>query len=145
MDKEKKMLPPLLGAIAYLKGHSLYGASVSKAFHPRRVAPLMACALLLCGMVPGVQLEGTTLAQGPLYDLEIEQCIREALDKPEVVFPVKGHLAMRPDASFVDLVSTSQPPFHVLLLSRSYFWLHGSVSVGTVQPLLRLSCAVARG
>jgi hypothetical protein len=28
VDKERKRLVPLLGAIAYLKGHDLYGAGV---------------------------------------------------------------------------------------------------------------------
>jgi hypothetical protein len=52
MDKEKKKkrLAPLLGAIAYLKGHSLCGAGVIGAYHWRRVAPLMARALPLYGM-----------------------------------------------------------------------------------------------
>jgi hypothetical protein len=50
------------------------------------------------------------------------------------MFPVEGHPAMRLDTGFVDLVSTSQPPFHVSLHPGSYFWLHGSVSEGTVSP-----------
>jgi hypothetical protein len=71
MDKEKKRLTLFLGAIAYLKGHDICGTGFTRAYHSRRVAPLMACALPLYGMVPGVQLEGTTLAQVALHDLEI--------------------------------------------------------------------------
>jgi hypothetical protein len=62
VDKEKKRLAPLLGAIAYLKGHSLDDADVSGASHSRRVAPLMARALPLYGMALGMRLEGTVLA-----------------------------------------------------------------------------------
>jgi hypothetical protein len=35
MDKEKKRLAPLLGAIAHLKGHGLCGAGVIRASHSR--------------------------------------------------------------------------------------------------------------
>jgi hypothetical protein len=92
-----------------------------------------------------VRLEGTTLAQGLLHDLVIEQRIWEALNEPDAVFLFEGHPAMRPGTGFIDLVSTSQPPFHVLHLSRSYFRLRESVIVGTVHPLLRLTHAVAGG
>jgi hypothetical protein len=62
VEKKKKSLALLLGAIAYLKGHSLYGVGVTGAYHSRRVAPLTARMLPLYGMAPGMQLEGTTLA-----------------------------------------------------------------------------------
>jgi hypothetical protein len=62
VDKEKKRLAPLLGTIAYLKGHDLCDADVIGAYHSRWVAPLMARALLLYGMAPGVRLEGTAHA-----------------------------------------------------------------------------------
>jgi hypothetical protein len=86
-------------------------------------------------MAPGVWLEGMVLAQGSLHNSKIKQRIREALDEPDAVFPVEGHPAMQPNTGFINLVSTSQPPFHVSLLSRSYFRLRGSVSIGIVQPL----------
>jgi hypothetical protein len=107
VDKEKKRLAPLLGAIAYVKGHSLCGASVIRAYHSRQVAPLMARVLPLYGMAPGVRLEGMALAQGLLHDSEIKQRIREALDEPDTVFPVEGHPAMWPHTGFIDLVRTS--------------------------------------
>jgi hypothetical protein len=53
-DKQKKRLAPLLGAIAYLKGHGLYDAGVIGAYNSRRVAPLMAHTLPLYGMAPSV-------------------------------------------------------------------------------------------
>jgi hypothetical protein len=62
MDKMKKRLARLLAAIAYLKGHTICGASVVGAYHSRRVAPLIAHTLLLYRMVPSVRLEDTTLS-----------------------------------------------------------------------------------
>jgi hypothetical protein len=107
VDKEKKRLTPLLGAIAFLKGHGLYSASIIGAYHSRRVALLMAHALPLFGMVPGVQLEGMTLAQGLLQNSEILQRIQEVLEEPNVTFPVEDHPAMRSYTGFIDLVSIS--------------------------------------
>jgi hypothetical protein len=49
---EKKRLADLLEAIALLKHHGLQGTSVVGAYPARRVAPLMARALPLYGMVP---------------------------------------------------------------------------------------------
>ena len=51
----------LLEAIAFLKTHGLYRASVIGGYHARRVAPLMAHVLPLYGMMAG-QLIRTTLA-----------------------------------------------------------------------------------
>jgi hypothetical protein len=79
---------------------------------------LMACAFPLYRMALSVRLEGRALAQGSLRDLEIQQRIREALDKPDAIFLVKRHLVMRPDTGFIDLVSTPRPPHPILLLSR---------------------------
>jgi hypothetical protein len=115
MDKEKKRVALLLGAITYLKGHGLCGVGVIGACHSRRVAPLMVCALPLFGMALGVRLEGMTLAHGLLRNLDIQQHFREALEEPDVTFPVEGHLTMRPDTSFIDLVSISRPPHCVFL------------------------------
>jgi hypothetical protein len=52
VEKEKKRLADLLEAIALLKHHGLQGTSVVGAYPARRVAPLMARALPLYGMVP---------------------------------------------------------------------------------------------
>ena len=60
--KEKKRMRDILEAIASLRSHDLHGASVIGAYHVRRVAPLMARALLLFGMMPVVKLGGTVLA-----------------------------------------------------------------------------------
>jgi hypothetical protein len=46
-DKEKKRLCNHLNAIMLLKQHGLCGTSVIRAYHTRRVALLMARALLL--------------------------------------------------------------------------------------------------
>lgn len=73
----------------------------------RRVAPLMVRALLLYGMVPIAQLDGTVLAQGALRDFEIEQHIREVLVMSDVVFPIVGHLEKRPVIGFIDLVNVT--------------------------------------
>ena len=61
----------LLEAIAFLKTRSLREAEVIGGYHARRVAPLMACALLLYGMMPGVQFNGMVLALGLLHDSEV--------------------------------------------------------------------------
>jgi hypothetical protein len=114
VDKKKKRLAPLLGAIVNLKRHDLCSISVIGAYHSRRVAPLMACAIPLFGMGPGMRSKGTTLAQGSLCDSEMMQCIREVLEEPEAVFLVEGHPAIRPDTGFVDLMSTSKTPYPCL-------------------------------
>jgi hypothetical protein len=75
-----------------------------------RGLPFEARALPVYGMAPGVQLECMVLAQGLLQNSEIQQCIQEALEEPDATFVVEGHPAMRPDTSFIDLVSTSRPP-----------------------------------
>ena len=43
----------ILDAIMFLKSHNLYGASVIRAYHARRVTSLMARALMLYGMTLG--------------------------------------------------------------------------------------------
>ena len=53
-EKEKKRLCDLLDAITLLKNHGLRGAGVIRAYHTRRLAPLMVRALPLYGMTPGV-------------------------------------------------------------------------------------------
>jgi len=60
--KEKKRMCDLLKAIASLRSCCLHGADVIGSYHARRVAPLMARALPLFGMVPVVELGGTVLA-----------------------------------------------------------------------------------
>ena len=73
MIRKKKRLCDILEAIASLRSHGLHGVSVIAAYHARRVAPLMARALLLFKMMLVVELGGTVLAQGPLRNCEIVQ------------------------------------------------------------------------
>ena len=60
-DKEKKRMHDILKAIVSLRSRGLHGASIIGSYHGRRVAPLMARALLLFWMVPVVELDGTVL------------------------------------------------------------------------------------
>ena len=92
-----------LDASAFLKSHDLCGASVIRAYHARRVAPLMARALPLYGMTPGAQLDGMVLAQGPLCDSEVTHRIKEATEESDAMFLILGHPVMRPDVGFVEL------------------------------------------
>ncbi|XP_066329461.1 uncharacterized protein [Miscanthus floridulus] len=100
--KEKKMRD-LLEAITFLKTRGLRGASVIRGYHARRVVPLMARVLPMYKMTPAAQLVGTTLAHGLLRDSEVAQRVKEATGEADVVFPIPGHPAMRPDAGFIEL------------------------------------------
>ena len=93
----------ILEAIASLRSHGLCGAGVIGAYHVRRVAPLMACALPLFVMMPVVELSGTVLAQGSLCNSKIAQRIKGAMDKSDAVFPIPGHPVMWPDSGFIEL------------------------------------------
>jgi len=52
-EKEKKRMRDILDAIVFLKNHGLHGAGVIRAYHMRRMAPLMARALPLYRMTLG--------------------------------------------------------------------------------------------
>jgi hypothetical protein len=65
-----------MGAIAHLKRRGLCSAGVIRAYHSRRVAPLMAHVIPLFGKASSVWSEGTVLTQDLLRDFEIEQRIR---------------------------------------------------------------------
>jgi hypothetical protein len=106
---EKRRLGDLLKAIALLKRHSLYATSVVGAYHARRVAPLMAHALLLYRMMLKASLEETVLSREPLCNSKIEQRIRETMEVDVVrfEFPIPGHPMMRPEPSFVEMVCLS--------------------------------------
>ena len=56
------------------------GSRIIGTYHMRRVAPLMRRVLPLHMMVPGVALEGTTLAEGALSPSEVAQRIKEAME-----------------------------------------------------------------
>jgi hypothetical protein len=47
------------------------------------------------------------LAQEALHDSEVTQRVKEVTEESDVVFPILGHLAMRLDTGFVDLLSSS--------------------------------------
>jgi hypothetical protein len=81
VEKEKKRLADLLGAIALLKDNGLCGIGVVGTYHVRRVAPLMACALPLYEMKPGASLDGTVLAQEMPRHSEVEQRISESVEQ----------------------------------------------------------------
>ena len=97
------------------------GSGIIGAYHARRVAPLMAHALPLHGMVPGVSFEGTMLVDEALPPSEVAQRIKEAMEPLkdttgatlDHVYPVPGHPPMRPEPGFLEFVSF----FPVLLLS----------------------------
>ena len=55
----------------------------------------MACALLLYGMTPDTQLDGTMLAKGPLHDSKVAQRIKEATEESDAVFLILEHPTMR--------------------------------------------------
>ena len=43
------------------------------------------------------------LTQGLLHDSEVTQCIKEATEAADAVFPILGHPVMWPDAGFIEL------------------------------------------
>ena len=119
----KKHLDDLLAAIHSLKVWGMKGSGIIGAYHVRRVAPLMACALPLYRMVPGESFEGTVLVDEALAPSEVAQHIKEAMeplkDTPgsalEHVYPVPGHPPMRPEPEFFEFVSFPSPcsSFHL--------------------------------
>ena len=93
----------LLEALAFLKTHSLRGASVIGGYHARRVVPLMARVLPLYGMMPNAQLIKMMLAQGLLHDSEVSQRNKEATGEADTMFLILGHPMMRPNVGFIEL------------------------------------------
>ena len=84
----------ILKAVMSLRSRGLRGTGVIGAYHVRRVASLMARALPLFGMGPIMELGGTVLPQGPLRNSEIAQCVKEATDTSDTMFPIQGHPVM---------------------------------------------------
>jgi hypothetical protein len=108
-----------------LKSNDLRGADVIGAYRVRRVALLMAHALLLYEMVPSTQLDGTVLALGELHDSEVTQRIKEAMEESDIGFPISGHPPMWPDMGFIDMASSfwfSSPADPLTLLFDSESW-----------------------
>ena len=83
---------------------------------------MMAHALTLHLMVPGLLLEGTTLAKEALSNSEIAQRIKEAMEPLrddagaalDFIYLVSGHPPMRPEQGYVVLISF---PFSCLLFN----------------------------
>ena len=71
LNSEKKHLADLLAAIHALKAQGVKGSGIIGAYHARRVAPLMARALPLHWMVPGMSFEGTVLVDEALPFSEV--------------------------------------------------------------------------
>jgi hypothetical protein len=75
-DKEKRKLSDHLKAIALLKDHGLRGTGVIRAYHARRVAPLMVRALPLYVMIPVAQLGRMVLVEGRFMTLRSHTVLR---------------------------------------------------------------------
>ena len=95
------------------KGEWPEGVGVIRAYHTRRVAPLMMRACTLYAMAPKVSFDGTTLAEGALPNFEITQRIKEVMEPLQddtgaalnFIYPVSGHPPMRPEPGYVIFVS----------------------------------------
>ena len=81
--KEQKRLGDLLKAIATLKGRGLHGTSIVGAYHVRRLAPLMACALPMYKMTLDSTPEGMVMVVGEALSIsEMAQHIKEVMECP---------------------------------------------------------------
>jgi hypothetical protein len=115
--KDMKKIKDHLEAIKILREHCLNGPSVIRAYHLRRVAPLMARALPLHRMLPMMPLGGMVLAEGPLVFSEIAQHIKDMMGSQkdsvgstlEYMFPVPGCPPMRLEPDFIMFVSFPFP------------------------------------
>ena len=93
------------------------GSGIIGAYHTRRVAPLMSCALPLYLMGPGASLEGTALVDEALPPSKVAQRIKEVMEPSkdnvgvvlDFVYPVPGHPPMRPELGFINFVSSLSP------------------------------------
>jgi len=101
-EKDKKRIRDHIAAIHILKENGLKGSGVIRAYHARRVAPLMMRALPLYAMAPEASFDGTVLAKGALPNSEITQRIKEAMEPSwdntgaplDFIYPVSGHPTM---------------------------------------------------
>ena len=75
------------------------GVGIIGDYHARRVVPLMAHALPLYRMMPGMSFEGTVLVDEALPYSEVAQHVKEATEPTkdsaggvlDIVYPVPGH------------------------------------------------------
>ena len=113
IGKEQKKLGDLLKAIVTLRHRGLHGTSIIRAYHVRRLAPLMARALSMWKMTLDSSPEGMVMVAGEALSIgEMTQRIKESMEcsaDPSVdltpVYPVPRHPAMRSNAGFIELVS----------------------------------------
>jgi hypothetical protein len=118
--EEQQRPGDLLRSIETLKGASLRGASVIKAYHVRRLAPLMEHKLWMWEMTPDSVLEGTVMvSEEAITPDEVEDRLKDTMDCPTgqavdlvIVYLVLGHPPMRPDVGFIKLVSHVAITFH---------------------------------
>jgi len=71
VQKQKDRHTDLLGAIQRLKEHNLHDVGVVRAYHARRVAPIMAWTLSLYQMGPDVTFHGSVMSTEVICDTEI--------------------------------------------------------------------------
>ena len=64
MEKDKKKIRDHIAAIHILKENGLKGSGVIRAYHARRVAPLVTRALPLYVMAPEASFDGTVVTEG---------------------------------------------------------------------------------
>ena len=116
-EKDKKRIRDHITAIHILKENGLKGSGVIRAYHARRVVPLMMCALLLYVIAPKASFNGTALPNS-----EIAQCIKEVMEPSrddagaplDFVFPMLGHPSMWLKPGHVIFISF---PFSCLLFN----------------------------
>jgi hypothetical protein len=100
-----------------LRESDIKGSRVIRVYHTRRVASLLARALLMHRVVPVAHLEGTMLAEGPLTNSKIVQHLKVVMDAPkdssgaiiDFVYLVPRHPPMWPEFGFVRFVSYPLP------------------------------------
>ena len=80
LEKDKKKIRDHIATIHILKESGLKGSDIIRAYHTRRVAPLMMRALPLYAMAPEASFDGTALAEGALPNSEIMQQIKDAME-----------------------------------------------------------------
>ena len=115
--KEDKNINDLLATLQTWKDRGMKGSGIIGAYHARRVVPLMARALPLHRMVPGVSFEGMVLVDEALPPSEVAQRIKEVMEPTkdsasdilDHVYPMLGHPLMRPEPRVFDFVSFLSP------------------------------------
>jgi len=89
------------------------GSSIIRAYHARRVMPLMRRMLSLYAMAPEASFVRTVLAKGALSPSEVAQRIKEAMEPSRddtgaplnFVYLVPGHPSMWPKLGHIVFVS----------------------------------------